>query len=967
MSNPSSNPASSQTPHQEKASDTARNALEATGSNPVSESGTVASNHPNAPHPIVAGELPRIAGYAIARKLGEGGMGAVYLAEDERLGRKVAIKTMKREFAANKLDRERFLREARTAAAIEHDNIVPIWGLGEAADGTPFIAMPFLQGEMLDARLKRESVAPVDLILKVAGEVAEGLAAAHAKGLIHRDIKPGNIWLEGDSDSVRRCKILDFGLARSVDKEDVQLTASGAILGTPTYMAPEQARGEKVDARADLFSLGVTLYRMATGRLPFDGPTTMAVLIALTTEMPPPVGQLAPGLQPELAALIDRLMSKDREARPQSAAEVAKIAHAVAVALHACGITPTVPTRVTPLVAITQSDVPPLVEPGEPISSSSPQLLTEEVEGPSAVGEAESTHAGFRDRARRKPPVLLTCLIAALAIGALGLWLSGVVGTKKPAQDVAQNENPPKKDDPNAEPAKPDPNREAALYVLKLGGSVNISDVEEIDTAEKLPNTPFQIMRVVLMNKPQVRAADLAVFKNCEHLAYLGLLDTPVGDDGLAYFAGCKGLKFAYLGGTGISSAGVAHLKDCTQLLELNLSNTNVNDTAVVHIKRFTNLESLILDRTKVSKEGLTELATALPNCRIVWDGGVFKLATDADRKAALALLTLPNAEGIVGINEEGAPVGSVKEIKKAKDLPNRPFRLMTVSVLSTTDKNFKLLSAQNADLVVFKDCTNVKSLQLAGYGISNEGLAHFSNCKELKVLYLSGTKVGDGAAATIKQFTQLEDLILGAADFTEKGVMEAAAALPRCRIQFGYTIEPATEEERKAAEYVLSIGGGVRVNYGKGDIKDKKGLPERLFRLTGCNLAFTKATDEGLVNFKECKSLTLLDLSGTHVGDAGLANFKDCNKFTTLVLSGTQVTDAGLTHFKDCARLTRLSLANTQVSNERLQQIKQFTELKELDLMKTKVTPKGVADLAKALPKCKIVWDGDTIEPKEK
>src|SRR5262249_26308344 len=159
------------------------------------------------------------------------------------LGRKAAIKTIKPELAARPENRRRFEREARAAAALEHDNIVPVWQVGEAADGTPFIAMPYLQGEMLEARLLREPLQPVGVILKVAGEVAEGLAAAHAKGLIHRDIKPGNVWVEGDpgardlAQQVRRCKILDFGLARSLEAEDGHVTASGTVLGTPAYMA----------------------------------------------------------------------------------------------------------------------------------------------------------------------------------------------------------------------------------------------------------------------------------------------------------------------------------------------------------------------------------------------------------------------------------------------------------------------------------------------------------------------------------------------------------------------------------------------------------------------------------------------------------------------------------------------------------------------------------------------------------
>lgn len=220
---------------------------ESTADYPQTESGSAPSSFMR----VEPGdEIPKSIGdYTILRNLGEGGMGKVYLGEDIRLGRKVAIKTMLPELAANPSARKRFIREARAAAALEHDNIVPIWQIGEAADGSPFIVMPFLQGETLESRLKREPIAPLSIILKVALEVAEGLAAAHVKGLIHRDIKPANVWLEGDptapqvSQQVRRCKILDFGLARSMSDKDAQLTSTGIILGTPAYMSPEQAGG----------------------------------------------------------------------------------------------------------------------------------------------------------------------------------------------------------------------------------------------------------------------------------------------------------------------------------------------------------------------------------------------------------------------------------------------------------------------------------------------------------------------------------------------------------------------------------------------------------------------------------------------------------------------------------------------------------------------------------------------------
>lgn len=193
--------------------------------------------------------------FRIEKVLGQGGMGTVYLADDTRLQRKVALKTLKSELAKKPGAKDRFLREARAAARLQDDHIVPIHYVGEA-DGIPFLAMPFLPGESLESRIKGKKPAeskplPIAEAIHIARQVAQGLAVAHAQGLIHRDIKPANIWLEAPTG---RVKILDFGLARS-QAESGNLTATGAIMGTPAYMAPEQARGKSIDARADLFSL----------------------------------------------------------------------------------------------------------------------------------------------------------------------------------------------------------------------------------------------------------------------------------------------------------------------------------------------------------------------------------------------------------------------------------------------------------------------------------------------------------------------------------------------------------------------------------------------------------------------------------------------------------------------------------------------------------------------------------------
>jgi formylglycine-generating enzyme required for sulfatase activity/WD40 repeat protein/tRNA A-37 threonylcarbamoyl transferase component Bud32 len=265
-------------------------------------------------------ELGWLGNYRVLSLLGQGGMGLVFAAEDPVLKRRLALKVMKAEVAVKAQNRQRFLREAQAAAKVEHPHIVPIYQVGEA-NGVPFIAMPFLKGEPLDARLRHSRLDQLE-IMTIGRQVAEGLAAAHEQGLIHRDIKPGNIWLEAADDSSIRVKILDFGLAR-LSGEEGNLTQSGAIVGTPAYMAPEQARSKPVDHRADLFSLGCVLYEASAGQRPFTGSDTMGILSSLALDTPEAPHLLNDGLSLPLSQLIMKLLEKDPAKRPQSGREVA--------------------------------------------------------------------------------------------------------------------------------------------------------------------------------------------------------------------------------------------------------------------------------------------------------------------------------------------------------------------------------------------------------------------------------------------------------------------------------------------------------------------------------------------------------------------------------------------------------------------------------------------------------------------
>ncbi|HTU88793.1 MAG TPA: serine/threonine-protein kinase [Gemmataceae bacterium] len=287
--------------------------------------------------PQTADELGRLSSYRILKVLGSGGMGVVFLAEDAQLKRPVALKIMRPALAADKSARQRFVREARAMAMLKHDRIVAIYQVDEDR-GVPFLAMEYLEGETLHERLKREPVLPLDDALRISGEIADTLAAAHAHGLIHRDIKPSNIWLEFSRDSqgsanralpcgsrlneTGRVKILDFGLARPAVDDDAHLTQTGVILGTLAFMSPEQARGEHVDHRSDLFSLGCVLYRMVTGQLPFQGRDMVSTLLSLSHDHPKPPRELNPQVPPALNHLIQRLLAKNVADRPSSAESV---------------------------------------------------------------------------------------------------------------------------------------------------------------------------------------------------------------------------------------------------------------------------------------------------------------------------------------------------------------------------------------------------------------------------------------------------------------------------------------------------------------------------------------------------------------------------------------------------------------------------------------------------------------------
>jgi serine/threonine-protein kinase len=266
--------------------------------------------------PAQPGHLGRLGAYEVIEVIGQGGMGVVLKARDPALQRLVAIKVLAPQLATSAPARLRFQREGRATAAVHHDHVVAIHAV-EEVDGLPYLVMEYVRGVSLQQQLDCFGPPEVEEILRIGMETAAGLTAAHAQGLIHRDVKPANILLE---DGVGRVKLSDFGLARAVD--DASLTQSGVIAGTPQYMAPEQARGEAVDHRADLFSLGSVLYALCTGRPPFRAPTTLAVLRSVCEDTPQPIREQNAAIPDFLVEIIDALHAKDPADRFQAADEV---------------------------------------------------------------------------------------------------------------------------------------------------------------------------------------------------------------------------------------------------------------------------------------------------------------------------------------------------------------------------------------------------------------------------------------------------------------------------------------------------------------------------------------------------------------------------------------------------------------------------------------------------------------------
>jgi eukaryotic-like serine/threonine-protein kinase len=701
-------------------------------------------------------------------------MGAVYAALDTRLERQLALKVMLPQFAADAAAKERFLREARATARIKHDNVVTVYEADER-QGVPYIAMEFLEGYSLDEYLKTKGSPTVPQVLRIVGEAAAGLAAAHKIGLVHRDIKPANLWLEAPNG---RVKVLDFGLAKPVDAE-VELTTNGAVVGTPAYMSPEQARGAKVDHRTDLFSLGVLLYRLCAGNPPFGGATTMAVLMALGTKEPRPVRDLNPTVSEPLAALIHQLLAKRADDHPASVAEVVQRLRWIAQEQAAARARSTALLTAQPPMAYaaTPVTVAPEANPFADLDASDTAASSRE---PDKKMPATPASGGKKSGPRWPWAVGAGALFAALVAGGVIIIIKNKDGTETKIEvpddatvtikgkdgKVLAKVGPAVKSPPAAAIS----DREAAEWVIAQVGVVRANGADtDIKAAADLPKELFTLTFVNLENS-KVTDAGLAHLKDLTGLIYLNLSSTALTDAGLEHLKSLRSLTTLNLYETKVTDAGLAHLKELKGLTSLVLSSKALTDAGLTRLKELKGLTYLYLGGTAVTDAGL-----ALPKDH----KGLTHLFLFQTKVTDAGLALLKDHKGLIYLSLDGAKVtdGGLEHLKDLKGLTH-----LGLDGTAVTD----------AGLEHLKNLNGLTQLRLGGTAVTDAGLAHLKDLKGLTQLEMSHTAVTDMGLQHLKSLKGLAELGVRKTAVTAKGVAALQAALPACKIEHdGLTTEP--------------------------------------------------------------------------------------------------------------------------------------------------------------------------------
>ena len=945
-------------------------------------------------------EIGRLGDYRVLSVLGTGGMGIVFRAEDPQLKRQVALKVMKPSIAASETAKERFLREARFNASIEHDHIVHIYQVGEDR-GVPFIAMQFLRGESLKTRLEREGRLSQTQAIRIGKEVAAGLAAAHERGLIHRDIKPDNVWLEEKSD---RAKILDFGLVRAA-AEDSGLTMSGMIMGTPRYMAPEQAEGQAVDHRCDLFSLGSMLYHLATGRPAFEGKNITATLLAVTQQEPQALREVDPALDPEFAELVTKLLSKDKDDRPQTAQEVSELFQQLETrqqqtSLSAAAVT--VPlirpveksARARPqknlstsllvglgglfavlllgaiLFTFRSTDGTVFVE-----LTSDVEIQSIEVDGQAVEFSPDGTERRIRfdvDPGERRLTIKTTDgleLTTSLGEKPLEIKAGASARLKAWVEPKIAGTTPPSNNMPAGGSKSLD--REIAEWVLSVtkdGRSVflRIGEEEwfEVKELADLPDADFQVNLIRLENTD-----DAAISAISDHdLERIGQLESLVS----VTIGNPSGTVFPAITDAGIENLSHSPAGRSGKLAAINIHSKQLTDASIPHLNRIPSLRTLGLQQTSITDAGMRQLN--LPNlCNLFLS---WTRATPA---------------GLEGLLSRSPHVFELFLDHAVERIGDADFSFLSECRSEVAYLSLLHAGMSDGSLTSIGQLTEFAGvIHLTANPIHDAGVKHLRHMTKLRGLHMDATEITDESIPALSALVSLTTLTLSQTKLTEAGIQRLHAALPNCRIHSDFgTFEPVAGSkslDREIAEWVLSVPKdyhSVFLRIGEEEmfgVKELADLPDADFKVVNIRLdnaddaAISAISDHDLerIGQLECLvSVTIGDLSRNvfpAITDAGIEKLSQSpagrsGKLNAIYIPSGQLTDASIPHLNRIHSLRTLGLQRTSITDAGMRQLN-LPNLHNLYLSWTRVTPAGLQGMLIRSPHLFEVGLDSAVEP---
>jgi len=887
-----------------------------------------------------AADLPRQMGeYQLLERLRGGGMGTVYKARQGRLDRIVALKVLSVGRTGNPQAAVRFEREMKAIGRLDHPNIVRAYDAREI-EATPVLVMEFVEGLDLAEIVRRVGRISSPDACELICQTALALQCAHEHGLVHRDIKPSNIMLARSG----MVKLLDLGLARffAEDRADAaeEMTGTGQAIGTADYMAPEQASDSRaVDIRADIYSLGCTLYKLLAGRAPFSGAeyrTTLDKLNAHVHEPAPSIRQLAPDVPEEVAEVLGRMLSKDPQNRFTAPAEVVE-----ALAPWCAG-----------------ADLRALVARAE-IATGVPLPPGEGSGGGDGSGNGRSEGPSRERQPVTRPPLLLASwgwkwfvgqLILLLMAGGLGFALGVIITVKKnghtqqvevpddsktvvdssgnitvemPGTSKVGSPQPPTSTAPPAGTGRAN----LLAEIQRIAFKVTFEDdnpakpVIGVDFRERQVTDDLlehikgltELKSLSLSSALSPRGSSLEPLRGLSQLQSLDLSQNRwLTNARLECLKGLRTLQSLDLSDTSLTNAGLEHVRALTKLQSLALSGTKVTDAGLEHLKDMSALQSLDLTRTGITGAGLKYLK-GMSNLRSLKLSG--PLVTDAG---------MEQLEGLA--------------------------KLQSLYLWNT--------NVTDAALKDLRGLTNLESLELERTGITDAGLEFIRGLSNLQVLDLQATKVTDAGLKHIKGLSKLQSLVLAQTGVTDAG-LECLKGLTNLRTLdlLGTNLTGPGLVNLKDLSQLQSLSV-TSTSTGLTDEGPK--YLQGLSQLRSLRLHSNAITDKGLEPLKRLTNLEVLELGCAKVTDVGLEHIRGLTNLKELRLPFPKVTDGGLKYLEKLKNLHILNLNCSGVTDDGLEHLKGLTNLKQLGLIGTNVTDAAVANLQDALPTCSIATPRD-------